>query len=155
MDVYILAFCSGEYEDYIESPEYMFFHLSAAKHKQSELILQEKADNKKYDIISMALGRYDEQHLDEVFHETIGFNSVDFYDFLDEPEKYPEVLRKFTTGQQEMFLKFCALNNRYEQLGGFSRTYDNAYFKLGHYEMQADGRLVLHDTFYDTGDIPC
>lgn len=123
MDVYILALCSGEYEDYIESPEYMFFHLSAAKHKWSELILQEKADNKEYDIISMALGQYDEQHLDEVFHETIGFNSVDFYDFLDEPEKYPEVLRKFTTGQQEMFLKFCALNNRYEQLGGFSRTY--------------------------------
>lgn len=43
----------------------------------------------------------------------------------------------------------------YEQLGGFSRTYDNAYFKLGHYEMQADGRLILHDTFYQIEDIPC
>ena len=153
MDVYILSLCSGEYEDYFESPEYMYFNLSAAKDKWSDLILQEQADNAEYDIVSMAISQYDEEHLDEIFREAIGGYGVDFYDFLGSPNKYPDVLNKLTTEQQEMFLKYSELDNRYNELGGCSREYDVQYFKLGHYALQEDGSLFLHDTYYQIGDI--
>lgn len=155
MDVYILSLCSGEYEDYFESPEYMYFSLSAAKDKWSDLILKEQADNAEYDIVSMALSQYDEEHLDEVFHDVIGLNGVDFYDFLDNPLKYPKTLNQFSTEQQNMFLKYSELDNRYNELGGCSREYDAQYFKLGHYTLKEDGSLFLHDTYYDIGDISC
>ena len=155
MDVYILALCSGEYEDYIESPEYMYFNIQTVKDKWSELILKEQADNAEYDIVLTALSLFDEEHLDKVFRETIKTFDVDFYDFIDHPDKYPEVLHKFTNREQEMFLKYSELNSRYERLGGCSREWDIAYYKLGHYELKEDGSLFLHDTFYDIGDIKC
>lgn len=155
MDVYILSLCSGEYEDYFESPEYMYFNLSAAKDKWSDLILQEQADNAEYDIVSTALSTYDEEHLDSIFRKVIGVTGIDFYDFIDNPDEHPETLSKFTTEQQEMFLKYSELDNRFNELGGYSREWDIQYFKLVHYTLQEDGSLFLHDTYYQIGDIPC
>lgn len=155
MDVYILALCSGEYEDYFESPEYMYFNLSAAKEKWQQLLEKEQADNKEYQVVSDALMEFDEEHLDTVYRQVIGNNIIDFYDFCDNPHSYPYILNKFSKEQQELFLQYIQLDNRYNELGGSSREWDNAYFKLGHYTLKEDGSLFLHDTYYQIGDIPC
>lgn len=83
-DMFLLVYCQGEYEDYFESPEYMYFNIQTAKDKWSELILKEQADNVEYDIVSTALSLLDEEHLDKVFRETIKTFDVDFYDFTDQ-----------------------------------------------------------------------
>lgn len=154
-DMFLLVYCQGEYEDYFESPEYMYFNLSAAKDKWSDLILKEQADNAEYDIVSTSLSMYDEEHLDSIFRKVIGTKGVNFYEFMDNPDEHPEILSKFTTEQQEMFLKYFELDNRFNELGGYSREWDIQYFKLVHYTLQEDGSLFLHDTYYQIGDIPC
>lgn len=155
MDVYILALCSGEYEYYIESPEYMFTDMMSVKQQWEELIAKSAAEHIEYQFLTSKLQELDEYELNKLYGQVVSNEEISFDDFLDNPTDYPNILALFSQEHQELFLQYKILNARYEQLGGFSREYDNGYFKVDHYGIQPDGSLFLHDTFYDIGDIPC
>lgn len=155
MDVYILALCSGEYEDYFESPTHMFTDMMSVKQQWEELIAKSAAEDIEYQFLTSKLQELDEYELNKLYGQVVSNEEISFDDFLDNPTDYPKILALFPLEQQEMFFQYQVINARYEQLGGFSREYDKGYFKVDHYGIQPDGSLFLHDTFYDIGDIPC
>lgn len=155
MDMFLLVYCQGEYEDYFESPSYMFTDMMSVKQQWEELLAKSAAEDIEYQFLTSKLQQLDSYKLDKLYNQVVTSEDVSFDDFLDNPTDYPKILALFSLEQQEMFFQHLVINARYEQLGGFSREYDNGHFKVDHYEVKPDGSLFLHDTFYDIGDIPC
>lgn len=154
-DMFLLVYCQGEYDDYFESPSYMFTDMMSVKQQWEELIAKSAAEDIEYQFLTSKLQELDEYELNKLYGQVVSNEEISFYDFLDNPTDYPKILALFSQEHQERFLRYKILNARYEQLGGFSREYDNGYFKVDHYGIQPDGSLFLHDTFYDIGDIKC
>ena len=63
-----------------------------------------------------------------------------FEDFLDEPEKYPNVLSKFTKHEQKHLLEYARIYQRWEQLGGY--MYDDTSYFIRQYAMSDDGGMT-------------
>ena len=154
-DMFLLVYCQGEYDDYFESPSYMFTDMMSVKQQWEELIAKSAAEDIEYQFLTSKLQELDEYELDKLYGQVVSNEEISFDDFLDNPTDYPKILALFPLEQQEMFFQYQVINARYEQLGGFSREYDNGHFKVDHYGIQPDGSLFLHDTFYDIGDIKC
>lgn len=154
-DMFLLVYCQGEYEDYFESPTHMFTDMMSVKQQWEELIAKSAAEDIEYQFLTSKLQELDEYELNKLYGQVVSNEEISFDDFLDNPTDYPKILALFPLEQQEMFFQYQVINARYEQLGGFSREYDNGHFKVDHYGIQPDGSLFLHDTFYNIGDIPC
>lgn len=136
-DVYIVYSCSGEWEDYSEHIQYLVYD----KHYAESLFKQLQEENKrleqKYKIISKQMEAFEDDDLGDLWVDRV--EDIYFEDYLDEPEKYPNLLSKFTIPEQKRLLEYTRVYQRWEELGGY--MYDDTNYFIRHYTLDYDGSM--------------
>lgn len=138
-DIYIVYSCSGEWEDYIESIEYLVYH----KHDAEILLKQLQEENKRleqeYKTISKQMEAFEDDDLGDLWVDRV--EDIYFEDYLNEPEKYPNILSKFTIPEQKRLLEYTQVYQQWEELGGYCFNCDDTRYFISHYTLDYDGSI--------------
>lgn len=137
-DVYIIYSCSGEWEDYHESIQYLCHDEHSAELHLKQLLEEETKFKQEYKTVSKQMESFDDDDFGDLWMSKV--EGVYFEDYLDEPEKYPDVLSRFTTQQQKRLLEYAKVYQRWEQLGGY--MYDDTSYFIRQYAISDDGRMT-------------
>lgn len=134
-DVYIVYSCSGEWEDYHEDIQYLCYNKHSAEMHLKQLQDEEDKFRQEYETISKQMESFEDDDMGGLWVEDIYFE-----DYLNEPEKYQNLLSKFTIPEQKRLLEYARLWQRWEQLGGY--MYDDTSYFIRQYVMNNNGLMV-------------
>jgi hypothetical protein len=137
-DVYIVYSATGEWEDYSEHIQYLVYDKHYAETLLKQLQDEEQRFSQEYTLVCQQRELFEDDDLGDLWMSKV--EDLYFEDFLNEPEKYPDVLSRFTTQQQKRLLEYAKVNQRWEQLGGY--LYENVAYHMRHYTLDCDGKMT-------------
>ena len=147
--LYMVKYGCGQWEDYHEDISFIYETFEDAKQKclqlQSE-IDQRLQDNKHwYD----TLNKLDDEDIESVYNEVVKqtTNVVAFFEFVDSPKDFPEILGLFDKDMQDKFLLYNEAEERVNSISIFDNEYDNPHYFMSVYEWLDDGSLKWIDAF--------
>ena len=111
-DMFLLVYCQGEYDDYFESPSYMFTDMMLVKQQWEEIIARTAAEDTEYQFLTSKLQELDGYELHKLYGQVVSNEDISFDDFLYNPTDYPNILALFSQEHQELFLKYKILNSQ-------------------------------------------
>lgn len=146
--LYMVKYGCGQWEDYHEDVEYMYESFNEAKQKclqlQSEIDKRLQDNQRWYD----TLNKLDEENIEGVYNETTGKTScaVSFYEFVDSPKDFPEILGLFDKDTQDKFLLYAEAPEYVNSISIFDNEYDNPHYFISEYQWLDDGSMKWVDT---------
>ena len=139
----------GQWEDYHEDIEYMYETFDEAKQKclqlQSEVDQRLQDNQYWYD----TLNKLDDEDIESVYNEVVKqtTNVVAFFEFVDSPKDFPEILELFNKDMQEKFLLYSEAQEYVNSISIFDNEYDNPHYFVSVYEWLDDGSMKWIDAF--------
>lgn len=139
----------GQWEDYYETIEFMYESFDDAKQKCLEMqseIDQRLQDNQHwYD----TLNKLDDEDIESIYNEIVKdtTNVVAFFEFIDSPNDFPEILELFDDTMQEKLLLYAEAEEAVNSISIFDNEYDNPHYFVSVYEWLDDGSMKWVDTF--------
>lgn len=147
--LYIVKYGCGQWEDYHEDIEFMYETFEDAKHKclqlQSEVDQRLQDNQHWYD----TLNKLDDEDIESVYNEVVKqtTNVVAFFEFVDSPKDFPEILELFDKDMQEKFLLYSEAQEYVNSISIFDNEYDNPHYFMSVYEWLDDGSMKWIDAF--------
>ena len=151
--LYMVKYGCGQWEDYHEDIVWMSESFDDAK--QECLRLQHETDqrlqgNQK---IYNELNKLDEEDIQEIYDDVVEDTSlnVSFYEFVDSPDEYREVLDLFDNEMQKNLLRYAELYEKTNSISIFDNDFDNPHYFMSVYEWSDNGemeytKLITSDT---------
>lgn len=147
--LYMVKYGCGQWEDYYETIEFMYESFEDAKQKCLEMqseIDQRLQDNQHwYD----TLNKLDEEDIESVYNRVVKQTTfvVAFFEFIDSPKDFPEILELFDDTMQEKLLRYAEAEQQVNSISIFDNEYDNPHYFMSVYEWLDDGSMKWVDTF--------
>lgn len=147
--LYMVKYGCGQWEDYHEDIECMFETFEDAKQKclqlQSEIDQRLQDNQHWYD----TLNKLDEEDIESVYNEVVKqtTNVVAFFEFIDSPKDFPEILGLFSQDMQEKFLLYAEAEEYVNSISIFDNEWDNPHYFMSVYEWLDDGSMKWVDMF--------
>lgn len=147
--LYMVKYGCGQWEDYHEDIEYMYETFDEAKQKclqlQSEVDQRLQDNQYWYD----TLNKLDDEDIESVYNEVVKqtTNVVAFFEFVDSPKDFPEILELFNKDMQEKFLLYSEAQEYVNSISIFDNEYDNPHYFVSVYEWLDDGSMKWIDAF--------
>ncbi len=147
--LYMVKYGCGQWEDYYEDISFMYESFEDAKQKCLEMqseIDQRLQDNQHwYD----TLDKLDEEDIESIYNETVRRTTfvVAFFEFIDSPKDFPEILELFDDTMQEKLLLYAEAEEYVNSIDIFDNEYDNPHYFMSAYEWLDDGSMKWIDTF--------
>ena len=147
--LYMVKYGCGQWEDYHEDIEYMYETFDDAKQKclqlQSEIDQRLQDNQHWYD----TLDKLDDEDIESVYNEVVKqtTNVVAFFEFVDSPKDFPEILELFDKDMQEKFLLYSEAQEHVDSISIFDNEYDNPHYFMSVYEWLDDGSMKWVDAF--------
>lgn len=147
--LYMVKYGCGQWEDYYETIEFMYESFDDAKQKCLEMqseIDQRLQDNQHwYD----TLNKLDDEDIESIYNEIVKdtTNVVTFFEFIDSPNDFPEILELFDDTMQEKLLLYAEAEEAVNSISIFDNEYDNPHYFVSVYEWLDDGSMKWVDTF--------
>lgn len=147
--LYMVKYGCGQWEDYYETIEFMYESFDDAKQKCLEMqseIDQRLQDNQHwYD----TLNKLDDEDIESIYNEIVKdtTNVVSFFEFIDSPNDFPEILELFDDTMQEKLLLYAEAEEAVNSISIFDNEYDNPHYFVSVYEWLDDGSMKWVDTF--------
>lgn len=147
--LYMVKYGCGQWEDYHEDIECMFETFDEAKQKclqlQSEIDKRLQDNQHWYD----TLNKLDEEDIESVYNETVKQTTfvVAFFEFVDSPKDFPEILGLFDKDMQEKFLLYAEAEEYVNDISIFDNERDNPHYFMSVYEWLDDGSMKWVDMF--------
>ena len=147
--LYMVKYGCGQWEDYYETIEFMYESFEEAKQKCLEMqseIDQRLQDNQHwYD----TLNKLDDEDIESIYNEVIKQTTfvVAFFEFIDSPKDFPEIIELFDDTMQEKLLLYAEAEQEVNSISIFDNEYDNPHYFMSVYEWLDDGSMKWVDTF--------
>lgn len=147
--LYMVEYGCGQWEDYYETIEFMYESFDEAKQKCLEMqseIDQRLQDNQHwYD----TLNKLDEEDIESIYNRVVKQTTfvVAFFEFIDSPKDFPEILELFDDTMQEKLLLYAEAEQEVNPISIFDNKYDNPHYFMSVYEWLDDGSMKWVDTF--------
>lgn len=147
--LYMVKYGCGQWEDYHEDIDFMYETFEDAKHKclqlQSEIDQRLQDNQHWYD----TLNKLDDEDIESVYNEVVKQTTfvVAFFEFVDSPKDFPEILGLFDKDMQEKFLLYAEAEEYVNSISIFDNEYDNPHYFISVYEWLDDGSMKWVDTF--------
>lgn len=147
--LYMVKYGCGQWEDYYETIEFMYESFEDAKQKCLEMqseIDQRLQDNQHwYD----TLNKLDDEDIESIYNEVVKQTTfvVAFFEFVDSPKDFPEILDLFDDTMQEKLLRYAEAEQEVNSISIFDNEYDNPHYFMSVYEWLDDGSMKWVDTF--------
>lgn len=139
----------GQWEDYYETIEFMYESFEDAKQKciqlQSEIDQRLQDNQHWYD----TLNKLDDEDIESVYNRVVKQTTfvVAFFEFIDSPNDFPEILELFDKDMQEKLLLYAEAEQEVNSISIFDNEYDNPHYFMSVYEWLDDGSMKWVDTF--------
>lgn len=147
--LYMVKYGCGQWEDYHEDIECMYETFEDTKQKclqlQSEIDQRLQDNQHWYD----TLNKLDDEDIESVYNEVVKqtTNVVAFFEFVDSPKDFPEILELFDKDIQEKFLLYAEAQEYVNSISIFDNEWDNPHYFVSVYEWSDDGSMKWIDTF--------
>lgn len=147
--IHMVKYGCGQWEDYHEDVEYMYESFNEAKQKclqlQSEIDKRLQDNQHWYD----TLNKLDEENIEGIYNETTEKTScaVSFYEFVDSPKDFPEILGLFSQEMQDKFLLYAEASEYVSSISIFDNDFDNPHYFMSVYKWLDDGSMKWIDSF--------
>lgn len=147
--LYMVKYGCGQWEDYYETIEFMYESFDEAKQKclemQSEIDQRLQNNQHWYD----TLNKLDDEDIESIYNETVKDTTfvVAFFEFVDSPKDFPEILDLFDDTIQEKLLLYAEAEENVNSISIFDNEYDNPHYFVSVYEWLDDGSMKWVDTF--------
>lgn len=147
--LYMVKYGCGQWEDYYETIEFMYESFEEAKQKCLEMqseIDQRLQDNQHwYD----TLNKLDDEDIESIYNRVVKQTTfvVAFFEFIDSPKDFPEILDLFDDIMQEKLLLYAEAEQQVNSISIFDNEYDNPHYFMSVYEWLDDGSMKWVDTF--------
>lgn len=147
--LYMVTYGCGQWEDYHEDVEYMSESFNEAKQKclqlQSEIDKRLQDNQHWYD----TLNKLDEEDIESVYNEVVKqtTNVVAFFEFVDSPKDFPEILDLFSQDMQDKFLLYAKAEEYVNDISIFDNDFDNPHYFMSVYKWLDDGSMKWIDSF--------
>lgn len=91
----------------------------------------------------------DDEDIESVYDEVVKqiTNVVAFFEFVDSPKDFPEILELFDKDMQEKFLLYSEAQEYVNSISIFDNEYDNPHYFMSVYEWLDDGSMKWIDAF--------
>lgn len=147
--LYMVKYGCGQWEDYHEDISFMYKTFDEAKQKC--LQLQHETDERlsENQKVYNELNNLEEEDIEYIYDDVIentSFN-VSFYEFVDSPKDYPQVLDLFDEDMQQKLLRYAELHEITNSISIFDNEYDSPHYFISVYEWLDDGSMKWVDTF--------
>ena len=143
----------GQWEDYHEDIEYMFETFEEAKQKCLQLQSEVDARLQRNERMYKALNKLDEEDIEGIYTKIAGKTTycVAFFEFIESPKDFPEILDLFDNEMQQKFLLYAELEEKTNSISIFDNEWDNPHYFMSIYEWSDDGsmqytKLISSDT---------
>ena len=152
--VHMVKYGCGQWEDYHEDVEYMYESFNEAKQKclqlQSEIDKRLQDNQRWYD----TLDKLDEENIEGIYNETTEKTScaVSFYEFVDSPKDFPEILGLFSQEMQGKLLLYAEAEEYVNSISIFDNDFDNPHYFMSVYKLLDDGSMKWIDS-YSSGQL--
>ena len=147
--LYMVKYGCGQWEDYYETIEFMYESFEDAKQKciqlQSEIDQRLQDNQHWYD----TLNKLDDEDIESVYNRVVKQTTfvVAFFEFIDSPNDFPEILELFDKDMQEKLLLYAEAEQEVNSISIFDNEYDNPHYFMSVYEWLDDGSMKWVDTF--------
>lgn len=147
--LYMVKYGCGQWKDYYETIEFMYESFGEAKQKCLEMqseIDQRLQDNQHwYD----TLNKLDDEDIESIYNEVVKQTTfvVAFFEFIDSPKDFPEILELFDDTMQEKLLLYAEAEQEVNSISIFDNEYDNPHYFMSIYEWLDNGSMKWIDTF--------
>lgn len=147
--LYVVKYGCGQWEDYHEDIEYMYETFDEAKQKCLQLQKETEERLLENQKVYNELNNLEEGDIEYIYDDVIentSFN-VSFYEFVDSPKDFPQVLNLFNKNMQQKLLRYAELHEITNSISIFDNEYDNPHYFMSVYEWLDDGSMKWVDTF--------
>lgn len=147
--LYMVKYGCGQWEDYYETIKFMYESFEDAKQKciqlQSEIDQRLQDNQHLYD----TLNKLDEEDIESIYNEVVKQTTsvVAFFEFIDSPKDFPEILDLFDDTMQEKLLLYAEAKQEVNSISIFDNEYDNPHYFMSIHEWLDDGSMKWIDTF--------
>lgn len=147
--IHMVKYGCGQWEDYHEDVEYMYESFNEAKQKclqlQSEIDKRLQDNQRWYD----TLNKLDEEDIESVYNEVVKqtTNVVAFFEFVDSPKDFPEILDLFDKEMQDKLLLYAEAEEYVNSISIFDNEYDSPHYFMSVYKWLDDGSMKWIDSF--------
>lgn len=142
--LYMVKYGCGQWEDYHEDIAFMYETFEEAKQKCLQL---QKETDERLQInqqIYDELNELDEEDIQEIFEDVVDKKTpviVSFYEFIDSPQEYQDVLNLFDDEMQQKLLRYVELHKKTNLISIFDNEYDNPHYFMSIYKWSDDGQM--------------
>ena len=95
------------------------------------------------------LNKLDDEDIESIYNEIVKdtTNVVAFFEFIDSPNDFPEILELFDDTMQEKLLLYAEAEEAVNSISIFDNEYNNHHYFVSVYEWLDDGSMKWVDTF--------
>lgn len=142
--LYMVKYGCGQWEDYHEDIAFMFESLEDAKEKCLQLQKETEQRIAEHQQVYDELNQLDDEDIQEIFEDVVDNKTpviVSFYEFIDEPQDYKQVLNLFDDEMQQKLLRYAELHEQANSISIFDNEYDNPHYFMSIYNWSDDGQM--------------
>lgn len=141
--LYMVKYGCGQWEDYHEDIEYMFETFEEAKQKCLQLQHETDARLQRNERMYKALNKLDEEDIEGIYTKIVGKTTycVAFFEFIESPKEYPEILKLFDEEMQQKLLQYAELEEATNSISIFDNDFDNPHYFMSVYEWSDNGQM--------------
>lgn len=145
--LYMVKYGCGQWEDYHEDIVYMSESFDDAKQEclrlQSEVDQRIENNKNVYD----ELNKLDEEDLEEIYSEVVDETPfvVAFFEFIESPKDYPEILDLFDDEMQQKLLRYAELEEATNHMSFYDNEYDSSFYFVAVYKWSENGQMSYQE----------
>lgn len=141
--LYMVKYGCGQWEDYHEDIVYMSEDFNKSKEKC--LQLQKETDERlsENQKVYNELNNLEEEDIEYIYDDVVENASlnVSFYEFVDSPKDFPQILDLFDEDMQQKLLRYTELHEIKNSISIFDNEFDNPHYFMSVYEWSDDGQM--------------
>lgn len=141
--LYMVKYGCGQWEDYHEDIGYMFETFEEAKEKCLQLQKETEERLSENQKVYNELNNLEEEDIEYIYDDVVentSFN-VSFYEFVDSPKDYLQILDLFDEDMQQKLLRYAELHEKANSISIFDNEYDNPHYFMSVYEWLDNGEM--------------
>lgn len=151
--LYMVKYGCGQWEDYHEDIVYMSESFDDAKQECLRLQLETDQRLQRNERMYKALNKLDEEDIEGIYTKIVEKTTycVAFFEFIESPKEYPEILDLFDDEMQQKLLLYAELEEATNSISIFDNDFDNPHYFMSVYEWSDNGemeytKLITSDT---------
>lgn len=141
--LYMVKYGCGQWEDYHEDIEFMFETFEEAKEKCLQLQKETEERLSENQKVYNELNKLEEEDIEYIYDDIVENTShnVSFYEFVDSPKDFPQVLDLFDEDMQQKLLRYAELHEKANSISIFDNEYDSPHHFMSVYEWSDNGEM--------------